>query len=645
MKYLKTKLSLYISLILIFTVIALTAISSVLYYQSSMSQSEQNSAYLAGAYKQVIGSEMNAYRNMLKISASNKLLQDGQASLQERSLFLIEEAKNFGFNYMEIADSQGNTVKDGNVGEEDFFKGAKAGQTYFSSPELNSSNQLTIRIGTPIGSTESVLYAELPYKAIGDEMNKIKVGEGGYAFVINHDGYTVIHPNEDNVANPVNYFELAKKDTAYEPTAKIFGQMVDGKTGIGYSYYNGVRRLVGYTTLDGPEGWSVAVTTPVTQVVENLRNTLISCIGVGILLLLIAFFMNRFFAKKITEPIVKVTKRIELLAQGNLCEEVEQVMGKDESARLMLALQNTVQSLRSYILDISNVLNGIARKDLTVESAVEYRGDFIPVQTALDQIVKTLNVTLTEINQATFQVRSGSEQVALGGQNLAQNSAEQSATTERLTDSLELVSQHIQENAEHSLSMNHMTKSALIEIQQGDQEMQKMLQSMESIDSSAKQIQHIIRVIDDIAAQTNILALNAAIEATRAGEAGKGFSVVADEVRNLALKSAEAAKSTTDLIENTIQSVSEGMKNVVQTAEAFNKIVEQTQTIDTLVGKVTESLETQAKSVTDLNEGMKQISAVTQANSATAEESAATSEDLLSQIQTLEERVLEFKMN
>ncbi|MDR2021944.1 MAG: methyl-accepting chemotaxis protein [Hungatella sp.] len=192
--------------------------------------------------------------------------------------------------------------------------------------------------------------------------------------------------------------------------------------------------------------------------------------------------------------------------------------------------------------------------------------------------------------------------------------------------------------------MKSMTESALLETQHGDEEMQRLQQSMASIDDSAKKIQGIIHIIDDIAFQTNILALNAAVEAARAGEAGKGFSVVADEVRELASKSADAAKQTTDLIHSTIESVIQGKKNTEQTADVFKKIVEQTNSVNTLVSKIFESLKSQANSVYELGDGMQKISMVTQANSATAEESAATIEELLSQMQTLKEMVMEFQL-
>lgn len=147
-----------------------------------------------------------------------------------------------------------------------FFKEAQKGVVYVSNPFLNEDQKLSLYMAAPIADTGKVLYGSLPYEAISAELTKIKIGESGYAFVIDKNGATVIHPNNDDVSNPRDYFELAKKDSSYAPTAKIFKEMTSGKTGTGFSYYNGQRRLVGYTPLNGPEGWSVAVTTPLVQI-------------------------------------------------------------------------------------------------------------------------------------------------------------------------------------------------------------------------------------------------------------------------------------------------------------------------------------------------------------------------------------------
>jgi len=645
MKYLKSKLIVFVSLLLVLTVGFLTALTSIFHYQSSIEEAKKNSAYLAASYQQGIDSVLDIYRNQIKITASKSFLTDGKTSAAEQKRLLEEEAQASGFNYITIADSKGNNDKGDQIGDLEFFNQAVNGVAYISSPFVKGDTDLVFYIGAPIGSTGKVLYGLLPYKAFSDELTKIKIGESGYAFVVDKAGKTVIHPDAGNVSNPKDYFEMAKQDPSYEPTAKIFKAMMDGKTDTGFSYYNGVRRLVGYTPLSGPEGWSVAVTTPLTQIEGNVRFTLLMSVITGLLLLAVSILIVRVFAQRITKPIIEATQRIERLAHGDLQDDVELTKGKDESARLILALHNTIRELRSYIMDISHVLNAVANNDLTVTSSVEYMGDFVPIQTALKKILSSLNITLKNIACSAEQVGASSAQVALGGQNLAANSTEQAATTESLVSSLETVSSHIKDNAQYSLTIKDMTESAILETRQGDEEMKKLQESMASIDSSSKKIQEIIHIIDDIAFQTNILALNAAIEAARAGEAGKGFSVVADEVRELAGKSADAAKQTTDLIHSTMESVAQGKRNTESTALVFEKIVEQTNTIDTLVSKVSQSLKRQADSVAQLEDGMQKISMVTQSNSATAEESAATSEELLSQMQMLKELIMQFQLS
>ena len=644
MKYLKNKLLLFISLLLGSTVIFLTAVSSILYYNSSMTEAKKNSSYLAAAYQQGIDSVLNNYRNVLSITASKGFLADGNTSVPQQKILLKEEAAAAGFDYITIADAKGTNEKGDQIADQEFFKQAMNGVAYISNPFLNSEDKLVLYIGAPIGNTGKVLYGVLPYQTISDDLTKIKIGESGYAFVVDSNGVTVVHPSPDNVKKPTNYIELAKQDSSYVPTSKIFQQMMSGKTGTGFSFYKGVRRLVGYTPLSGPEGWNVAVTMPLTQIEAAVRVTAGMCALIGISVILLAILITRSFARKITEPIIDATRRIEQLAEGDLLLEVPVANGKDESARLLLALQNTICGLRNYISDISRVLSRVASKDLTVKSEVEYKGDFLPIEKALEQILDSLNGTLFHIAESTDQVRCSSEQVALTGRNLAENSTEQAATTEVLTNSLEMVSNHIKDNAQYSLSMKDMTESALLETQRGNEEMERLLQSMANIDEFSKKIQSIVKIIDDIAFQTNILALNAAVEAARAGDAGKGFSVVADEVRQLASKSADAAKQTTDLIHSTIESVTQGKKNTEQTAGVFKIIVEQTGNINTLVGKISESLESQSNSVMELEEGMQRISMVTQANSATAEESAATSGDLLNQMQMLKGLVSEFNI-
>lgn len=215
---------------------------------------------------------------------------------------------------------------------------------------------------------------------------------------------------------------------------------------------------------------------------------------------------------------------------------------------------------------------------------------------------------------------------------------------EELTASITEVASQTKENALNASVASGLVLSAQASAGNGNNQMKVMLKSMEQINESSESISKIIKVIDDIAFQTNILALNAAIEAARAGQAGKGFAVVAEEVRNLAARSADAAKQTSGLIEGSINSVISGAKIASDTADSLNDIVIGVAKVAELVGEIASASNEQATAISQINKGIEQVSQVIQTNSATAEESAAASEELSSQAELLKNSVGEFKL-
>lgn len=241
-------------------------------------------------------------------------------------------------------------------------------------------------------------------------------------------------------------------------------------------------------------------------------------------------------------------------------------------------------------------------------------------------MIERNNEILTSINTAADQVASGSKQVSDSSIALSQGATEQASLVEELTASLEEISSQTKLNAQNANEANKLAADSKNSALQGNEQMKDMLAAMREINDASSNISKIIKVIDEIAFQTNILALNAAVEAARAGQHGKGFAVVAEEVRNLAARSANAAKETTDMIEGSIDKVQEGTRIADQTAAALQSIVGDIEKVANLVGDIAMASTEQAAAITQINQGISQVSQVIQTNSATSEESAAASE-------------------
>jgi len=286
----------------------------------------------------------------------------------------------------------------------------------------------------------------------------------------------------------------------------------------------------------------------------------------------------------------------------------------------------------------------IADGDLDVKVIVESRDEIGQLAEAFSRMTDNLNEIMSNISAAADQVASGAKQMSESSVLLSQGATEQASSVEQLTVSLEEVSTKIKNNADGAIQSTEYAVTAKDKAEKGNERMKEMLVAMDEINSSSASISKIIKVIDEIAFQTNILALNAAVEAARAGQHGKGFAVVAEEVRNLAARSANAAKETTEMIEGSIRKVDGGMKIANETASALSEIVKDITVMAELSKGAADYSAEQSVGVAQINQGLLQVSQVIQTNSATSEESAAASEELTGQAQMLKEQVTRFKL-
>jgi methyl-accepting chemotaxis protein len=351
-------------------------------------------------------------------------------------------------------------------------------------------------------------------------------------------------------------------------------------------------------------------------------------------------------AKAISEPI-KELNSIALKAgtTGNLNftpEEVDRAKNfakdKNEIGESMGNFCHFMDTLIAYMGELDRVAN----KDLTVK--VHPLSDNDTVANTINTMVTTLSHMIGDIQNTSNEVNASTVQLAAASQTMAEGSTEQAASVEELSASIAEVAEKTKANATMSRQASDISHGIMVSAKQGNSQMEEMTTAVRDINIASQDISKVIKVIDDIAFQTNILALNAAVEAARAGEAGKGFAVVADEVRNLASKSAAAAKETSSLIENSMRKAELGAKIAGDTAESLAGIVKGINEGSAIFERIADSSEEQTLSISQINMGITQVSEVVQRNSAITEETAASSEELSAQCQHLNEIIATFQI-
>ncbi len=623
-------------------------ISSIILYNNADSSMKSSMSASAKAYSHTVQNALNAYRLGIETVAKNTEITDERIDLSVRQAKMAEFAKQYGFETISISDENGKTSDGTDISECDFYKNAEDGVTYVSSTLISKTDsKVTVYVATKFNNGTSysgIVYGALSSDQISGLIDDVSIGKSGYGYIVDKTGKIIADKSRANVNNMVNYMDKSKKDSSLSDVAGLTKLMTAGKTGGQICNMNGSSKYISYLPISGSDGWSIAVVANVSEMMGSMTVSLAITGVLIIIFIILSCVISSKIADPIVNPIVGLVRRIESLAEGDLHTEVPFIQTNDEVQALSEAFGSTVYSLNNYIGEISNVLGSMSKGDFTVEITQDYKGDFVAIKTALNEIVASLHGMFSDINQSADLVACGAGQMADSAQALSQGAAEQASTIEQLSASIEEIANHVKQSSANASSADQLAAEAAKEIDNGNEHMEQMIAAMEEISKSSNEIGEIIKTIQNIAFQTNILALNAAVEAARAGQAGKGFAVVADEVRNLAGRSAEAAENTTALIENSIHAVEKGRKIADETAKALHAIVLGTQQTTELIRQISNSADEQASSINQVTAGVEQISSVVQTNSATAEQNAATSEELSEQAQLLKENLARIEL-
>ncbi len=520
----------------------------------------------------------------------------------------------------------------------------------FSDPfYLEHRETMVIDIYAPIHSMDitkavlGVLYLQVDVNYFSEVVSKIHIGETGYAFVIDKNGYVIGSPNPDDVKNQLNYIE----SQAGTPLADALSAATNGNEGFASVTLDNVNKYIYYSPVADSSGWAcIMVANPAEHTSAIYSSVIIGAIA-AIVCFAISVFIILAVVKTIIKPVELCSKQIVSLSEGNLHQKPLDFGNgvSKEIAELSESTNQIATNINAVIGDLINMLGAFGNGDLTYKPADVYIGDFSPLYDAYERIHLSLNNTMDNINKAGKQVSDGSAQVASAANNLSEGATKQAASIEELSASIAEITDKVNRNATRANNAAENSETATKLVESGNKQMKVLLEAMTEINDTSTEIAKIIRTIDDISFQTNILALNAAVEAARAGEPGKGFAVVADEVRNLAGKVAQAASDTTVLINNSIDAVDNGTKIADETAKTLDKIVQTTTDTTNLVNDISTASIEQAEALQQVTVGVDQISSVVQTNSATSEECAASAEELSSQASILDSMVAKFKLD
>lgn len=367
---------------------------------------------------------------------------------------------------------------------------------------------------------------------------------------------------------------------------------------------------------------------------------IITAVGLGISLTII---LAKYLSSRISNPIKEMVSISKELAKGNL-DIIVEVKSQDEFGELAASFSEMISILKGYIQDLGKVLGNVEKGNLDVVTNQNYQGNFIQMKSSIDNIIISLNSVFQEIREASSQVNGGAEQVSMTAQTLSEGALEQSGSIDELSEFIHEVSEQVYANAKNADIANSLSLNFTKSVENSNSQMLELLNAMDNIYRCSSDISKIINDIDAIAEQTNLLALNAAIEAARAGEAGKGFAVVADEVRKLSAQSAEAAQKTNKLIKDSIQAVEDGKDLADNTANNLLNVVNEVKKSTEVITEIAASSEEQAKSIEQMSQRVVKIADVVRSNSFTAEQSAAASEELTAQSETLSAMLKDFKL-
>lgn len=503
-------------------------------------------------------------------------------------------------------------------------------------------NAQAMFIGTPVFKKKKMI-AVLVFRINSSSIDRILnertgLGETGETFVVAQDNagkYSLRNTRKIRGGSIGDPFDDNYIKNGIDESDKIF---------VGKSK-TAVKEIIAHKSLKIQDiNWTLFTNIEFTEEFKVVNQIIFILGALTIIIIGLVVALSFYFALDFTHPIIKLTQFIKEVESSSVFSRLIEVKSRDEIGQAGSSLNALMSNFSQSLNFISQIISDIAKGDLTNKFKNDLKGDSEAVQVNINRSIDMLRETIEQVTQISEQVFFGVKEVTTSAQELSLGTSQQAASLEQISSSLNEVNASAKLNSKSSLQAQDFLKETAEIIQQGNGQMENMSESIKRIQKASYEVSKIMKEVDEIAFQTNLLSLNAAVEAARAGKYGKGFAVVAEEVRRLAIRSAESAKSTTELIEKAIQEVSEGVQNTENTQEIFNLVSNQVRQVNDLAADTTKGALQQGTQIDEINKALSQINQIVQKNSAISEESAAAAEQLSAQAMQLQNAMSQFQL-
>lgn len=597
-----------------------------------------------------IVNQLGIYETAVREAASNEIFQNPDFNSDDAVAFLEQVKERAGFQRIGYTNADGINQKGSDFSERQYFKDCRESLSPVTSdPYASKDNEgaLSVLFCAPIirnGSFCGIVYGAGDAALFSDLISSVNVGKNGENFIIDSTGSMIAHTDHSIAANLTNYIELAKTDSSYSGYASVVNEMLANKTGTLHYSKSGSSRTARYVPIEKGSGWVLAVTVdPYDFIMDQIIWLIVLTVCAVAVIFVSVIFISRA-SRRITKPLCDCKERMELLAEGDLVSEVAENDSNDEAGALVDSTRRNIRHLNSMIRHISETLENMANGDFAGTVEGKFRGDFAPIKTSLDNIMVSLRAVLTEINETANTLAEISVQVVDTSSSLADGVKSQTEMMNEINEAFDGMKDSVRMNAENTANVVELATRTKDGIHESGNEMEKLLEAMQVMSESSKEMQSINDVISSIAFQTHILAINASIEAASAGAAGKGFAVVASEVGTLAKKCGDSASKITTLIEHTSNSISTSMKLAQTVSSSFGAVSQITDEVEQNIAEISASSEEQAACIQTVADRMNTISHEVQKTSDSAAAASEISEKLKEEADSLKSHISRFKL-